>query len=96
MTAIILDFHVIFVYICVDFHVIFVLCVQVLQLCVLIQALSEALLQVRAELVETAQRTVRGVAEEERQLMEKKTTQLQVNRSSKDIVIKLRLWGLHL
>ena len=50
-----------------------------------VQALSQALLQVRADLVDTAQRTLEGEAAREAQetnvkeLVEKRTQQLQVS-----------------
>ncbi len=59
------------------------------------QALSQALLQVRADLVETVQRTVEGVADRERQeinvklLVEKRTTVLQVQR----MCVCVCVWG---
>ena len=58
----------------------------------LLQALSEALLQVRADLVETTQKTLEGRARQEQQdanvqqLVDKKTSELQVCDISREML----------
>ena len=62
-----------------------------------LQALSEALLQVRADLVETTQKTLEGQARREQQeanvqqLVDKKTSELQVCDTTK--MFHLHAWG---
>ena len=62
-----------------------------------LQALSEALLQVRADLVETTQKTLEGQAKREQQdaniqqLVDKKTSELQVCDTTK--MFHLHAWG---
>ena len=63
-----------------------------------LQALSEALLQVRADLVETTQKTLEGQAKREQQeanvqqLVDKKTSELQVCDTTK--MFHQNVWGM--
>ena len=63
-----------------------------------LQALSEALLQVRADLVETTQKTLEGQARREQQeanvqqLVDKKTSELQVCDTTK--MFHQNVWGM--
>ena len=62
-----------------------IVCMSCIRIPVCLQALSAALLQVRSDLVETAQQTVEGQARQElqeanvQQLLDKKTAQMQVH-----------------